>query len=118
MDHSKHPVVILDAFGHHPAANIIYRMKFICPQRWDGLTESDNPAVRHCPVCAKDVHYCATSFEVEKAIQANRCVAFHAGTKKDIERKSLLLGVPLAVSRVPVQPRKSIWQRLFSWLGR
>ena len=101
-----------------PDAHIACTMKFICPQRWDGLTKTDKPTIRHCPVCAKDVHYCATSFEVTKAIQANRCIAFHSGTTKDVERNSALLGVPLSVSKLPVQPRKSIWQKLISWLGR
>jgi hypothetical protein len=40
--------------------NCRVRMRVVCPQLWDPLMETSDPAVRHCHVCAEDVHLCAT----------------------------------------------------------
>jgi uncharacterized protein (TIGR02996 family) len=49
--------------------------RFQCPQRWDQLQATDDPLVRRCDECEKNVHYCGTIEEAQKHAQAGRCVA-------------------------------------------
>jgi uncharacterized protein (TIGR02996 family) len=46
-----------------------------CPQRWDTLTPTDDEAVRHCPACQRDVHYCRSEGEAQDRADAGECVA-------------------------------------------
>jgi len=103
----------------HPAARVICRMKFVCPQEWGNLTETKNSNMRHCQVCGRDVHYCESSFELEKAIAAKQCVAFHTGSAKKRDRSSIMLGEPFDLYQAtPKQNSPSIWRRLLTVFGR
>jgi hypothetical protein len=125
MDIDNRPIrqVCKDAmFRTHelsPAARVICRMKFVCPQEWGNLTETKDSNMRHCQVCGRDVHYCESSFELEKAIAAKQCVAFHTGSAKKCDRSSIMLGEPFELYQAtPKQNSPSIWRRLLTVFGR
>lgn len=50
--------------------------RFKCPKQWSSLVATDNPAVRRCGTCDRDVHFCATIEEVREHAWENHCVAF------------------------------------------
>ena len=52
--------------------------RYRCHMEWDDLEDRGDPAVRHCVLCNKDVHFCATEAELARAITANLCVAIPA----------------------------------------
>lgn len=101
--------------GQHSAAKIVCRMKFICPQKWGKLRKTDIPSIRHCPVCAKNVHYCINQKELEDAIQAKHCIAFEA--EQLGIGKSVMLGIPIGLK--PSRPslgKQTIWGKLSALL--
>ena len=46
-----------------------------CPQSWDALPATSDPAVRHCPACDRDVHLSRTPEEFVRAGEQGHCVA-------------------------------------------
>ncbi len=46
-----------------------------CPQRWDTLQSTDDPAVRHCSGCRQNVYYCESVEEAHRRADVNECVA-------------------------------------------
>lgn len=50
--------------------------EFRCDKHWDELSETDNPAKRHCSQCERKVLYCNNGHELKKAVNAGECVAF------------------------------------------
>ncbi|EAR62225.1 hypothetical protein [Neptuniibacter caesariensis] len=50
------------------------KINFKCPESWGDLDKTDDPLVRQCGKCAKNVHYCATESELELADE-EWCVA-------------------------------------------
>ena len=65
--------------------------EFECPQQWGALQETANEKVRHCPACARDVHFCSTSTEMLDASIARQCIAIVA-QRQPVTR--VLLGTP------------------------
>ena len=51
------------------------RFKFKCGAAWEHLDATENPGVRHCGGCERDVHLCETDEELAQAILENHCVA-------------------------------------------
>ena len=51
-------------------------MEYECPQKWDEMIASINPNIRHCYICKKDVHFCHSVEDLDKAINQHQCVAF------------------------------------------
>src|SRR5262249_40250997 len=49
--------------------------EYRCPQRWDTLLPTDNPEVRHCSACQRDVHYCRSAQDAHRLADAGECVA-------------------------------------------
>jgi uncharacterized protein (TIGR02996 family) len=41
-----------------------------CPRRWEKLRETDEPTVRHCGHCSRNVWYCLSTGEVAQAIRS------------------------------------------------
>ena len=66
-------------------------LDFECPQQWGALQATVNEKVRHCPVCARDVHFCSTSSEMVTATLAGQCIAIVA-QRQTVTR--VLLGIP------------------------
>jgi hypothetical protein len=46
-----------------------------CPQRWEALSPTDQPAVRHCGECDRQVHLCTTSEDAAVHARAGHCIA-------------------------------------------
>ena len=57
--------------------------RYRCHMEWEDLEDKGDPAVRHCALCDKDVHYCLTEAELARAITANLCVAIPAALVQD-----------------------------------
>jgi uncharacterized protein (TIGR02996 family) len=58
-------------------AKVEYCVEFAyrCPQRWDTLQPTQDAAVRHCPECQRDVHYCRSGQEAHRLADVGECVA-------------------------------------------
>jgi hypothetical protein len=48
---------------------------FRCHQRWLSLERTNDPRVRYCHECARQVVLCQRDGELLAALQANQCVA-------------------------------------------
>jgi hypothetical protein len=48
---------------------------FKCPQKWEDLVKRDEPNIRYCNSCEKDVFYAFTRSEFEYHKSLGRCVA-------------------------------------------
>jgi hypothetical protein len=55
--------------------NCDWVFQFQCPQRWERLAVTDDPQVRTCDVCLKEVYLCATDEEVVRHATLGHCVA-------------------------------------------
>lgn len=51
-------------------------MEFECSQKWDEMPASIDPNVRRCSACSKDVHFCHTVEDLDRAVNEHQCVAF------------------------------------------
>ncbi|MBP3960399.1 TIGR02996 domain-containing protein [Gemmata sp. G18] len=49
--------------------------QFKCPKRWESLKVINDPAVRHCSACQKNVYYCHTLPEAQDRARLGHCVA-------------------------------------------
>jgi uncharacterized protein (TIGR02996 family) len=49
--------------------------EYRCPQRWDTLQATEDPDVRHCRECRRDVYYCHSAEEAHQLADAGECVA-------------------------------------------
>ncbi|MDB4994165.1 MAG: hypothetical protein JWM74_1597 [Myxococcaceae bacterium] len=51
------------------------RFSFRCPNAWESLAPTSNPAVRHCGECAREVFACASPKEAADRARAGECIA-------------------------------------------
>jgi hypothetical protein len=51
------------------------RFAFRCHQNWLSLENTEDPRVRYCHECARQVVLCQRDAELAAALQANHCVA-------------------------------------------
>lgn len=51
------------------------KFRYRCPQRWDTLQPTEDPAVRHCTECDRNVYYCRNTEEAYRLADAGECVA-------------------------------------------
>jgi uncharacterized protein (TIGR02996 family) len=49
--------------------------RFPCPLRWERLRMTDDPLIRSCDVCQKNVYFCASADEAIAHGKAGQCVA-------------------------------------------
>ncbi len=59
-------------------------LEFHCPQQWNKLTTTTDPAIRHCSICDQDVFMCSSAEEFIKHARMGQCVA--------IPRKAFITG--------------------------
>src|SRR5262249_37605430 len=87
---------------------------FRCRQRWDALLPTEDPAVRHCRECRRQVHYCKSVPEALKLADAGECVAIDSRQirlplmlLRSREESGRLLGrvAPQVPARVPLTKR-------------
>ncbi|WP_415888598.1 hypothetical protein ACMXYV_11305 [Neptuniibacter sp. SY11_33] len=51
------------------------KINYKCPKAWDDLDKTENPFVRHCNQCEKDVHFCEDVDSLKEATVEDLCVA-------------------------------------------
>jgi hypothetical protein len=61
---------------------------FVCANQWFELRATDDPNLRHCDGCQKDVHRIWTTSQLEEAKEFGRCVAWSRNAKEPV----LMLG--------------------------
>jgi uncharacterized protein (TIGR02996 family) len=90
--------------------------EYACPQRWDNLRLTEDPAIRHCAECDRNVHYCENPREAENLADAGECVAIDSRrariplqTLRTIRGTRRLLGrlAPSFLRRLPLSERGS-----------
>ncbi len=55
--------------------NCLPAFRVVCPLQWEALAPTDDPAIRHCARCARQVHYCTTDAETIAHAKAGHCIA-------------------------------------------
>lgn len=55
---------------------------FKCPKQWEKLKGTDDPTVRHCDACQKQVYYCNTMRQAYDHAQKGDCVAIAEGVAR------------------------------------
>jgi hypothetical protein len=55
--------------------NCTWKFEFQCPRQWAQLVTTDDPLVRTCGACLKDVYLCRTPDEVPDHARLGHCVA-------------------------------------------
>jgi uncharacterized protein (TIGR02996 family) len=65
----------LAVFERAPIENCDDEFAFKCPKKWEQLKGTDNPRVRHCDTCEKQVYFCLTLGEARERTRLGLCVA-------------------------------------------
>lgn len=81
---NRYPTVFVSLIENCP-------MALECREKWETLTATANPIVRHCGVCGKDVTFCANSEKLEQMKGTGQCVAFHTRRQN---RPATVMGLP------------------------
>ena len=55
--------------------NCTWKFKVQCPKMWSGLRETNDPNVRLCESCLREVHLCENDQQVQQHAAAGHCVA-------------------------------------------
>ena len=55
--------------------NCEYTVEYECPLEWKNLKKTDDPQVRFCGECSKNVYRCKTEQAMYEHIQLNHCIA-------------------------------------------
>lgn len=67
----------------------------VCDTRWDELTATAAPTVRHCGACDRNVYYCDTIEEARTQARRGECVAVNLGVirqPRDLEKPAIMVG--------------------------
>jgi uncharacterized protein (TIGR02996 family) len=88
----------LARLDHAPVENCDARLTFDfeCPKRWETLTPTGDPLVRHCDACGKGVHYCGSIREARDHAWQGHCVAVDSLLTRspgDLELPMVTMGV-------------------------
>ena len=57
--------------------NCEYTVEYECPLEWKNLKKTDDPQVRFCGECSKNVYRCKTEQDMDEHIQLNHCIAIN-----------------------------------------
>ncbi len=87
--------------------NCLPTFRFVCPKRWEELAPGDDPAVRHCPQCDRDVHFCSTDEETIAHATAGHCIAREE--PDDSEMPPIVIGQPSRPNPMSSRQRQA-WQ--------
>lgn len=71
-------------------------MEYICSKSWFALELMDQPNIKFCDSCNKEVHFCQTDEELENALQNNLCIAFTNDGADELitPQRHMTLGLP------------------------
>jgi hypothetical protein len=58
-----------------PVDDIKLVFEYECHKKWKSLALTDDPDIRYCDCCKKNVYYCKTTKALKQAVQFERCVA-------------------------------------------
>lgn len=59
---------------------------------WEKLGRTDDTAIRHCEICSRNVHYCASDKEAIEQAKLGHCVAIEMVDES--EKPVLMIGRP------------------------
>jgi uncharacterized protein (TIGR02996 family) len=88
-----------------PVENCHFRFDYLCPRKWESLRTTDDPAVRFCGACEKNVYHCPTVQDAQQHAYLGRCVAVDSRIARakgdlipyDLEgTATMTLGIPAA----------------------
>jgi uncharacterized protein (TIGR02996 family) len=65
-----------------PVENCGPEFEFQCPRRWEKMQSTDDPRVRFCDACRKNVYHCSTAREVQHHATQGHCVAVDPRTRR------------------------------------
>jgi hypothetical protein len=71
-------------------------MEYICHKSWFNLELVDQPNIKFCDSCNREVHFCQTNEELEHALLNNLCIAFSNVGSSDLTKpqRRMTLGIP------------------------
>ena len=75
--------------------------EFQCPQRWEDLEPTDQPGVKHCGECDRNVHKATNKAQLLKLGDEGKCAAYFA-------YEQALLGMPAPTFNedpIPLKPK-------------
>ncbi len=75
--------------------NCLPVFRLVCPQRWEDLTPTNEPGVRHCVQCDQRVYRCATDAETIAHARAGHCIAREMPDAS--EMRAVYVGRPVGV---------------------
>lgn len=82
-----------------------WRFKFQCPKQWEGLAEGDDPAIRFCATCRRNVYLCMSDAEVGLHASQGHCVAI--GFTEGADLYGLMGDIADDWTDTPVEARNS-----------
>jgi hypothetical protein len=72
-----------------------------CPQDWNELAPTDEPDVRHCASCQRNVFFCASDRETLEHAGRGECVARLEPDPADLPKLQIVVGRP-EISEQPI----------------
>lgn len=71
-------------------------MEFICSKTWVELQLTDEPNIKYCGSCNKEVHFCEKEEDLEIALLNNLCIAFTNDGSDELitPQRHMTLGLP------------------------
>jgi len=60
-------------------------LDYYCAQDWNSLVPTNDPGLKFCTECQKNVKFCKTYEEFEEMAEIGHCVAFLSFTHEEIE---------------------------------
>lgn len=72
-------------------------MEYICSKSWFDLELMDQPNIKFCGSCNKEVHFCETNEELENALRNSLCIAFSNEESEQFfsaPKRQMTLGIP------------------------
>lgn len=67
-----------------------WKFRFQCPKQWEQLASGDNPDVRHCDTCQRNVYLCKSFADVGKHSSEGHCVAIGFSESESVEETWLI----------------------------
>jgi uncharacterized protein (TIGR02996 family) len=98
---------------------------FKCPKQWEKLKGTDDPTVRLCDACQKEVYYCHTIREAFEHARQGDCVAIAEGVPRspgDLEHdpsetvEYVTMGIPMDLTAPITSEPRTDWHEVPPWL--